>query len=92
MHGYVVKDWCWIPILLIVEHIIDGINLDNLTKVLFHFVDEWRDFHNKIINWLVPFGVDGMSVFQGLRNGVLMQFQQDYAPFCNGNALCDPQV
>ncbi len=40
----------------------------------------------------MPFGVDGMNVFQGLRNGVLMQFQQDYAPFCNGNALCDSQL
>jgi hypothetical protein len=37
VHGYVVKYWCWIPILLIVEHIIDGSNLDNLTQVLLHF-------------------------------------------------------
>lgn len=40
----------------------------------------------------MPFGVDGINVFQGLRNGVLMQFQQPYAPFCNGNALFDSQV
>jgi hypothetical protein len=37
VHGYVVKDWCWVPILLIVEHIIDGSNLDNLAKGLLHF-------------------------------------------------------
>lgn len=63
-----------------------------LQKFCSIFVDYWRDFHHKIINWLVPFGIDGVNVFQDLRNGVLMQFQQDYAPFCNGNALCDSQV
>ncbi len=36
MHGYVVKGWCWV--LLIVEHIINGSNLGNLAKVLLHFV------------------------------------------------------
>lgn len=37
VHGYVVKNWCWVPIMLIMEHIIDGSNLDNLAKVLLHF-------------------------------------------------------
>jgi hypothetical protein len=34
VHGYVVNDWCQIPILLIVERVVDGSNLDNLTRVL----------------------------------------------------------
>ncbi len=39
VHGYVVKDWCWIPILLIMEHIIDGVNLDTVQKFCSIFVD-----------------------------------------------------
>jgi hypothetical protein len=31
MHGYVVKDWCQIPIVIIVERIIDSSNSNNLT-------------------------------------------------------------
>jgi hypothetical protein len=31
MDGYVVKDWCQIPIMIIVERIIDTSNSNNLT-------------------------------------------------------------
>jgi hypothetical protein len=34
MHGYVVKDWCKISILLATEKVVDGSNSNNLTYVL----------------------------------------------------------
>jgi hypothetical protein len=34
IHGYVLKNWSWIVIFLIMKQIVDGSNLDNLTRVL----------------------------------------------------------
>ncbi len=34
VHGYYVQDWCCIPILLIVDHVVEGSNAQDLTKVI----------------------------------------------------------
>jgi hypothetical protein len=67
IHGYVLKDWSWILVLLTMKQIMDGFNLDNLTRVLMTSLKLCEGISKEhITNKLVSFGVDGVSVFQGV--------------------------
>lgn len=49
------------------KQIVDGSNLDNLTKVLMSFVKICEGISKEnITNKLVSFGANGVSVFQGI--------------------------
>jgi hypothetical protein len=65
VHANVIKDWCRIPILLIVERIIDGFNLDNLTQFLIKFlIINGKLIGETITNWLMSFDTNRVNVFQ----------------------------
>jgi len=54
IHGYVVKDWCEIPILLTTERVVDGSNLYNLTDVFINsLVINGGLFQDNIANRLI---------------------------------------
>jgi len=63
IHGYVLKDWSWILVLLIMKQIVDGSNLDNFTRVLMNSLKLCGGISKEhIINKLVSFGANGVSV------------------------------
>jgi len=65
IHGYVLKDWSWILILLTTKQIMYGFNLNNLTRVLMNFLKLCgRISKEHITNKLVSFGADGVNVLQ----------------------------
>jgi hypothetical protein len=67
IHGYVLKDWSWIIVLLTMKQIVDGSNSDNLTRVFINSFKLCRGIPKEhITNNLVSFGVDGVSVLQGM--------------------------
>jgi hypothetical protein len=67
IHGYVLKDWSWILVLLTMKQIVDGSNLDNLKKVLMNSLKLCGGISKEhITNKLVSFGANEVSVFQGM--------------------------
>ncbi len=67
IHGYVLKDWSWIIVLLTMKQIVDGSNLDNLKRVFINSLKLYKGIPKEhITNNLVSFGVDGVSVLQGM--------------------------
>lgn len=65
VHVNVLKNWCKIPILLIVERIIDGSNLDNLTQFLIKFlIINGKLIGETITKWLMSFHTNKINVFQ----------------------------
>jgi len=76
IHGYVLKDWSWILVLLTMKQIVDGFNLNNLTRVLMNSLKLCGGISKEHINnKLVSFGANGISVIQGMWNGIIMQIQ-----------------
>jgi hypothetical protein len=52
----------------------DGSNLDDLTNVFMHsFMNHRGTSKCDIANRLVSFGANGVNVFQGVQNGVILQ-------------------
>jgi hypothetical protein len=78
MHGYYVQDWCCIPILFSIKCIIKRSNAQNLTKVILvvHLLNlgAWHKEYQ-----LLCFGANGVSNFQGVQNGVIVQIQDLHA-------------
>jgi hypothetical protein len=63
IHGYVLKDWSWIFVLLTMKEIVDGSNLNNLTRVFMNSLKVCGGISKEhIINNLVSFGADGINV------------------------------
>jgi hypothetical protein len=55
------------------ERVVNGSNSKNLICVLINsLVINGGFFQESIINELVSFGTNGVSVFQGMRNGILV--------------------
>ncbi len=52
----------------------DGSNLDDLTTIFMHpFMNHRGISECDIANRLVSFGANGVNVFQGVQNGVIVQ-------------------
>lgn len=73
MHGYMVKNWRRVSILLSLQRI-DGGNNDNLTKVILSAAMQHACcIEAKVAEKLMCFDVDSVVVFQGARVGVITQ-------------------
>jgi hypothetical protein len=64
VHGYYVQDWCCIPILLVVDHVVEGSNAQDLTKVITDILVSINGLTKaEVPKKLLCFGVDGVSTF-----------------------------
>jgi len=77
VHVYIVKNWHPMPILLNLERIVNGGTHDNLTSMIIRFLAVFGD----ISNIVVCFGVDSVTIFQGLKIGVTVQLVSKHCPF-----------
>jgi hypothetical protein len=80
VHVYIIKNWCRVQILLNLERIVNGGTYDNLTSIIIHSLDVFGDIANKV----VYFGVDGVTIFQGLRTSATIQLVSKHCPFVVG--------
>jgi hypothetical protein len=85
MHLYVSLDFKLVSILLALVRLVDGNGADALKETMYSQLCFHSRLEKKQIGErLVCFGVDGVSVFQGSRNGVTMQLQEYADPFMFG--------
>jgi hypothetical protein len=85
VHGYIVQDWCYIPLLLNVKHAIFGSKVNSITLLIMNsLMTERGSQEEDLTTKMVCFGVDGVITFQGLRSRIIVQIQQQYAPFVIG--------
>ncbi len=71
VHGYVVDNWHRVLIHLNLERTIDGSTFDNLITMIIHYLVILGGMSKiDIINKMVCFGADGVTIFQGLKIGV----------------------
>ncbi len=76
VHGYIVWDWCRIPLLLNVQQVFFGFEVDSQILLIMNSLMTQGDLKQKDIALkLVCFGIDGVNTFQGLRSGVSVQIQ-----------------
>jgi hypothetical protein len=67
IHGYMLKDWSWIPVLLTVKQIVDNFNFNNLIRVFMNSFKLCGAISNEHIAMkLASFGTNGVSVLQGV--------------------------
>jgi len=77
----VVQNWVRIPIFISLDKVFEGLSSDNLTKVIMEALIIGRGFpRDQIAQKLICFGVDGVNVFQGTKNGVTKHIHDTYAP------------
>jgi hypothetical protein len=77
-----------VPIILNLETIVDGGTSDNLTNVSIHSLIVFGGMLKiDLINKVVYFGADGVSIFQSLKTNVFVQLINKHCPFhkCNLN-------
>jgi hypothetical protein len=71
VHVYLVTDWKHNPILLTLEQLVNGGIVNNLTKVIVDSVLQYGGLSKfDLVSKLINFGANGISVFQGAKNGV----------------------
>jgi hypothetical protein len=76
MHGYIMHDWCHIPLLLNVQHVVFGSNANSLTFLIMNFLMTQRGLkEEQFTSKPVYFGVHGVNIFQGLKSGITVQIQ-----------------
>jgi hypothetical protein len=64
---------------------LDGATSTNLTKIIVWIVVEFRGMtKTDVANKFVYFKVDGVTIFQNLKNGVTTKLMQNHAPFMSG--------
>jgi hypothetical protein len=72
------------------ERVVNGSNSNNLTHVFINsLVINGGFFQENIVNKLVSFGTNGVNMFQGMWNGILVQLHINYAPFIMGMHCMD---
>ena len=85
VHGYIVRDWKRIHVLLTLERVVEGGIADNLTAVIVNVARAYGGLtEQKIREGLITFGADGVSTFQGAKTGVTVQLVTKHAPFMVG--------
>jgi hypothetical protein len=74
IHVYVTKEWERVLILLNLQHVVDGRTFNNLTPLIVKKLMEFGSLsETNLANKLVCFGVDGVIVFQGVKNVIIPQ-------------------
>jgi hypothetical protein len=64
VHVYYVQDWCCIPILLIVDHVVERPNAQDLIKVITDILMSVNGLTEiEIPKKLLCFGADGVNIF-----------------------------
>ncbi len=81
VHAYVVGDWRRQPILLNLEIVMEE---GTLLLLLFVLLLIWVVSMVDIANKVVCFGVDGVTIFQGLKTSVIVQFMNMHNHFIIG--------
>ncbi len=85
IHVYVTEEWKRVLILLNLQYVVDGTTFDNLTSFIVTNLMEFGGLsETNLANKLVCFGVDGVIVFQGVKNVIIAQIMQKHAPFVSG--------
>ena len=85
VHVYVIKNYVRVPLLLTLEQVTGGTGLDNLTRVLLDVLWEVGGLtREQIREKLLCFSADGAAIFHGVRGGVTIQLQREFAPFLIG--------
>jgi hypothetical protein len=63
VHGYIVQDWCHIPLLLNLKHVLSGSKTDSLTLLIMNSLLTQGGLQEKdLASRLVYFGVDGVNI------------------------------
>jgi hypothetical protein len=71
VHAYVVEDFKRTPILVNLEHVIEGCTINNLTNMIRNLMKGFGGLSNHdLATKVVCFGVDGATTFQGIKIGV----------------------
>jgi len=74
VHGYIVQDWCRIPLLSNVKHVLFGSKVDSLILLIMNSLMTQGGLQEEdLTSRLVCFGVDGVRTFQGIRFRVTIQ-------------------
>ncbi len=82
VHVYTVERWEMIPHLLHLSLLGEDGGTDHLTNVIMDaLVDEGGLTREEIASKVVCFGADGVSTFQGAKNGVTTQIKEKWSPF-----------
>jgi len=85
IHLYVCIGWKRVPILLSLSRLEDGNGASAVRDCIEGMVTHHSGLaEGEVAKRLVCFGADGVSVFQGSRNGVTTQMRQHMAPFMFG--------
>jgi hypothetical protein len=80
--AYIVVNWECRPIPLVVTRFYDGASSTTLLATLLETLEQYGGLpHHDIVAKLVSFRADGVSGFQGVRTGVLVQLKEYHAPF-----------
>jgi hypothetical protein len=74
-----------VPIFLNLEIIVNG-GTSLFTSVIIYFLVVFGDITNKVIY----FGVNGVTIFQGLKTGVIIQLDSKHCPFCRDSLYGTP--
>ncbi len=76
IHAYVVEGWQIILLLLLLQQVVDGATSDNLKHISVDVMILYGDLTEENISAkLITFGVNVVSVFQGVRIGVIVQLK-----------------
>jgi hypothetical protein len=72
VHVYVTNEWKRVSILLNLQRVVDGAIFNNLTSVIMKSLMEFGGLSEiDLVNKLVYFGANGITIFQGVKNGVI---------------------
>lgn len=81
------QDWDRLPLIVVLKRITNGSSLDNMKlEIIEHVMEIGGLSRDELGNKDVSFGVDDVSVFQGVCIGVTMQLKQGL-PLCHRHPL-----
>ncbi len=83
MQAYVVENWRRQPILLNLEKVVDESTFNNLTATIVCFLIDLGGLSVvDVVNIVVCFGANGVTIFQGLKTCVIFQLLMNkHSPF-----------
>jgi len=82
VHVYVVQDWRKVPILLSLEHVVDHVGGENMTKLINGTLITRNALNKEKMMWkLVSFGIDGVVMFWDICINVTIHIQEKYVPY-----------
>jgi hypothetical protein len=88
-HAYVVENWKRILVLLNLEWVVNGTTSDNLIIAIVCFVNQLVDMLGiDIANKVVCFGANSETIFQGLKENVIVQLVNSHNPYIIGIFHC----